>query len=231
MAASFSVNTLEVYFESVLAMENSGMVGIFKTLENTRLKGFLTATGSLKLALSKEVFGATFGSPTEGMVGFLDVPKETQKKEMKMEYRLLHDIVAKALFAKVGSFDMVTSEKFDLMVSISVGLKADLGESVKLHPQKVLTAGVKGSLQLVAPKSIQTNALGRHSLLLAQKGKREQSSNKMNRWVVMITTQIGEVNPGCDTQMDHEGPDENESNDDQGETEQSTVDGLEGETT
>ncbi|KZV32436.1 hypothetical protein F511_44220 [Dorcoceras hygrometricum] len=166
MAASFSVNTLHIDFESVLAMEHSGMVGMLKMLEN-RLKGFLTATGSTyeaavgefftntkviagtivcsvanrKLALSKEVFAETFGLPTEGMVGFLDIPKETvsemrirfygsqvpfrapsKKKGMKMEYHLLHDIVAKALCAKAGSFDMVTSEKFDLMVAILVDL-------------------------------------------------------------------------------------------------------------
>ncbi|KZV47017.1 hypothetical protein F511_16404 [Dorcoceras hygrometricum] len=42
---------------------------------------------------------------------------------MKMEFCLLHNIVAKALCAKAGSFDMVTSEKFDLMVEISAGLK------------------------------------------------------------------------------------------------------------
>ncbi|KZV29330.1 dystroglycan-like [Dorcoceras hygrometricum] len=222
MAASFSVNTLQVDFESVLAMEHSGMVGMFKTLENTGLKGFFTATGSVyeaavgdfftntkviagtivssvtnrKLTLSKEVFAENFGLPTEGVVGFLYVPKETvnemrsrfsdsevpfrapsKKKGRKMEYRLLHDIVTKALCEKAGSFDMVASEKFDLMVAISAGLKvnwaqilfnallamvnnpsrqslgyavqisillgtlvkADLGESVKMHPQKVLT--------------------------------------------------------------------------------------------
>ncbi|KZV55353.1 UV-stimulated scaffold protein A [Dorcoceras hygrometricum] len=78
-----------------------------------------------------------------------DVPfrAPNKKNEMKIEYRLLHDIVAKALFAKAGSFDMMTSEKFDLMVAISAGLKmslllerlvkADLGESVKLHHLKV----------------------------------------------------------------------------------------------
>ncbi|KZV31860.1 patatin-like protein 2 [Dorcoceras hygrometricum] len=90
------------------------------------------------------MFAEAFGLPTEGIVGFLDIPKETvsemrsrfdsdvtfrapsKKKEMKMEFRLLHDIVVKALCAKAGSFDMVTSEKFYLMVAISVGLKLNL---------------------------------------------------------------------------------------------------------
>ncbi|KZV28688.1 hypothetical protein F511_12214 [Dorcoceras hygrometricum] len=76
------------------------------------------------------------------MVGFLDIPSKTavemrqkfsgtdvlfrapnKKNEMKMKYRLLNDIVAKALCAKASSFDVVTSEKFDLMVAISAGLK------------------------------------------------------------------------------------------------------------
>ncbi|KZV40674.1 hypothetical protein F511_18430 [Dorcoceras hygrometricum] len=39
-----------------------------------------------------------------------------------MEFPLLHDVVAKAFYAKEGSFDMVTSEKFDLMVTITAGL-------------------------------------------------------------------------------------------------------------
>ncbi|KZV39706.1 hypothetical protein F511_26708 [Dorcoceras hygrometricum] len=97
-----------------------------------------------KLVITKDVFAEEFGLPFEGLVGFLGIPTETmvemrcrfsgsevpfrtpnKKKEMKMEYRLLHDIVAKALCAKEGSFDMVTSEKFDFMVAITTGLKVN----------------------------------------------------------------------------------------------------------
>ncbi|KZV29937.1 hypothetical protein F511_22828 [Dorcoceras hygrometricum] len=97
---------------------------------------------------------------------------------MKFEYRLLHDIVAKTLCAKAGSFDTITCENFEFMVAISAGIsvnwgrilfqrllsmvqnpkkqsqgytvpintlmeilvKADLGASIKPHPQKVLTS-------------------------------------------------------------------------------------------
>ncbi|KZV41947.1 hypothetical protein F511_28858 [Dorcoceras hygrometricum] len=48
-----------------------------------------------------------------------------KKKEMKMEYLLMNDIVAKALCVKAGSFDVVTSEKFDLMVAISDSLRVN----------------------------------------------------------------------------------------------------------
>ncbi|KZV14498.1 hypothetical protein F511_42799 [Dorcoceras hygrometricum] len=222
MAISFFVNAMQVDFASVLAMEHSGMVRMFKSLEYTGLKGFLEASGSVyegavleffanakvifgmiisfvanrKLALTKEVFAESFGLPTEGITRFLDIPKQnvvemwrrfsgsdvpfrapSKKKEMKVVFRLLHEKVAKALCAKAGSFDVVTSEQLDLMLAITAGLKvnsaqvlfqvllsmvsnpnrqsqgfavqisvllqnlvqSDLGATVKLHPQKVLT--------------------------------------------------------------------------------------------
>ncbi|KZV39263.1 zinc finger CCCH domain-containing protein 64-like [Dorcoceras hygrometricum] len=102
MAASFFVNAMQVNFISVLTMENSGMVRIFKSLEGTRLKGFwrhdsvnesavveffanakviagtiISFIDNRKLALAKDVFVEVFLLPTEGMTRFLDIPKET----------------------------------------------------------------------------------------------------------------------------------------------------------
>ncbi|KZV14212.1 hypothetical protein F511_44088 [Dorcoceras hygrometricum] len=223
MAAFFYVNAMQVDFASMLDMEHSGMVRMFKSLEETWLKGFLKASNSVyeggvteflvnakvisgtivsffanrKMALTKDVFIAAFGLPTEGMVGFMDIPKEivvemrrrfsgsdvpfrapSKKKEMKMEFRLLHDIVAKPLCAKAGSFDMVTSEKFDLMVAISADLnvlredlvKADLGESVNMHPQKVLTS-----------KSVLTGTEGGDSLIAQPVGKEKRVVEKKKK--------------------------------------------------
>ncbi|KZV51445.1 hypothetical protein F511_37500 [Dorcoceras hygrometricum] len=81
-----------------------------------------------KLALMKEMFAETFGLPTEGLTSFLDIPKDTViemrhkfsgsdvpfkapsiNKEMKIEFFLPHDIVAKALCAKAR--DGVNIEK------------------------------------------------------------------------------------------------------------------------
>ncbi|KZV48619.1 hypothetical protein F511_26973 [Dorcoceras hygrometricum] len=79
----------------------------------------------------------------------------SKKKDMKVGYILLNDIVTNSLTAKAGSFDVVTTERFDMMVAINIGLKinwehlsillenlvkADLGESVALHPLKVLNS-------------------------------------------------------------------------------------------
>ncbi|KZV35209.1 hypothetical protein F511_44641 [Dorcoceras hygrometricum] len=51
-----------------------------------------------------------------------------KKRELLFEYRLLHDIVAKSLCAKAGSFDSVTNEKFEFMVAISVGIIVNWGK-------------------------------------------------------------------------------------------------------
>ncbi|KZV44284.1 ABC transporter B family member 11-like [Dorcoceras hygrometricum] len=118
MAASFFVNALQVDFESVLTMEHAGMAKIF-------IAGTVVSfVANRKLAFTKEVFAEAFGLPTEVQVGFLDISTQTvmdmrsrcsgsdvpfrepiKKKEMKMEYRLFHDIVAKSRCAKAAGGD------------------------------------------------------------------------------------------------------------------------------
>ncbi|KZV38930.1 hypothetical protein F511_41568 [Dorcoceras hygrometricum] len=168
MAESFFVNTLQVDFESVLAMEHNGMVRIFKSLEDTWLKGFLEASNSVyegavteffvnakviagtifsfvanrKMVITKDMFTVAFGLPTEGII-FLAPSK---KKEMKMEFRLVHDIVAKELCEKAGSFDVVTSEKFDLMVAITAGLKTTLALETRAGDES-LACGPEGHVK------------------------------------------------------------------------------------
>ncbi|KZV55495.1 hypothetical protein F511_35070 [Dorcoceras hygrometricum] len=51
-----------------------------------------------------------------------------KKRELLFEYHLLHDIVAKSLCAKAGSFDSVTCEKFEFMVAISAGIIVNWGK-------------------------------------------------------------------------------------------------------
>ncbi|KZV27040.1 hypothetical protein F511_13388 [Dorcoceras hygrometricum] len=47
---------------------------------------------------------------------------------MKHEFRLLNDILAKALTVKAGSFDSVIVERFQMMTAIHYGLKANLSK-------------------------------------------------------------------------------------------------------
>ncbi|KZV48185.1 hypothetical protein F511_20318 [Dorcoceras hygrometricum] len=49
-----------------------------------------------------------------------------KKKEMKVEFCLLNDILAKTVTTKAGSFDAVTHERFLLMTAIHGGIKINL---------------------------------------------------------------------------------------------------------
>ncbi|KZV24179.1 patatin-like protein 2 [Dorcoceras hygrometricum] len=88
------------------------------------------------------MFAAAFELPTEGLVDLTDVPKNfvfdarslfsdskeqvsmsCLKKAMKFQYRLLHDILAKTIYVKAGSFDSVTRDRFLLMTAITFDVK------------------------------------------------------------------------------------------------------------
>ncbi|KZV56622.1 protein STICHEL-like 4 [Dorcoceras hygrometricum] len=51
-----------------------------------------------------------------------------KKREMKIEFRFLNDILAKTVTIKAGSFDAVTHERFLLMAAIHEGLKINWGK-------------------------------------------------------------------------------------------------------
>ncbi|KZV31452.1 hypothetical protein F511_38298 [Dorcoceras hygrometricum] len=85
-----------------------------------------------------------FDLPTEGLTDLSDVPKNLvfdarslfsdskeqvsiscMKKELKIQYRLLHDILAKTFYVKDGSFDAVTRDRFMLMTAITCDVKVN----------------------------------------------------------------------------------------------------------
>ncbi|KZV17991.1 hypothetical protein F511_21147 [Dorcoceras hygrometricum] len=94
--ASFIVNALQVNFESVLSMEDAGMVRMFRSLEQSGLRGFLGVSGSVfegtltqffanasmivgtvvntaanrNMVITMDVFAEAFHLPIEGMVSF-----------------------------------------------------------------------------------------------------------------------------------------------------------------
>ncbi|KZV41888.1 hypothetical protein F511_33064 [Dorcoceras hygrometricum] len=109
--------------------------------------GLIVSTiGGIAVEISESGFAATFALPTEGLKDLSEVPrnfisdaqrlfsvseKEVSisclKKEMKMQYRLLSDILAKSLFFKAGSFDAVTRDRFLLMTAITFYVKVNWG--------------------------------------------------------------------------------------------------------
>ncbi|KZV36737.1 hypothetical protein F511_39090 [Dorcoceras hygrometricum] len=109
--------------------------------------GMVVSTiGGIAVEIRESVFAETFGLPTEGMTDLSEVPrnflsdaqslfsaseKEVStsclKKEIKMQNRLLSDILAKSLFVKAGSFDAVTRDRFLLMTAITFDVKVNWG--------------------------------------------------------------------------------------------------------
>ncbi|KZV17999.1 dystroglycan-like [Dorcoceras hygrometricum] len=104
----------------------------------------ISTIGGTAIEISEEVFATTFELPTEGLTDFSEVPKDLVfdarsffsvskeqvrisclKKEMKIQYRLLSDILAKTLYVKAGSFDAVTHNRFMLMTAITFDVKVN----------------------------------------------------------------------------------------------------------
>ncbi|KZV38235.1 hypothetical protein F511_28928 [Dorcoceras hygrometricum] len=90
------------------------------------------------IEISEEVFATTFELPTEVLTDLSEVPKNLVfdarslfsesteqvsvsclKKELKIAYRFLSDILAKTIYVKVGSFYAVTRDRFMLMTAIT----------------------------------------------------------------------------------------------------------------
>ncbi|KZV45460.1 hypothetical protein F511_12908 [Dorcoceras hygrometricum] len=99
------------------------------------------------VTISPTLFAMVFDLPSEGITNLSEVPKDKvydarslfsqkdgqidvhgKKKYMKHEFRLLNDILAKAITVKAGSFDSVTVERFQMMTAIQYGLKVNWGK-------------------------------------------------------------------------------------------------------
>ncbi|KZV28988.1 hypothetical protein F511_44044 [Dorcoceras hygrometricum] len=95
-------------------------------------------------SISPSRFAGVFELTTEGLSDFSDVPRNLvsdarkifsmsgvpvvphgKKKLLKYEYRLLNDILAKSITVKAGSFDAVTTERFQMMTAIHFWLKVN----------------------------------------------------------------------------------------------------------
>ncbi|KZV22930.1 hypothetical protein F511_37933 [Dorcoceras hygrometricum] len=168
MASSLYSNAQHVDFESVLGMDDPGMVSMFEALVASGLRGFLgcptivyedalvdlfenasvrsgvviSTVGGQLVEISEKLFAETFELPIDGLGDLSEMPKDAifyarsivslsgeqislsgRKNQMKMPFRLLCDIVAKAISVKAGSFNAITVEKFSLITAVVCGVK------------------------------------------------------------------------------------------------------------
>ncbi|KZV24066.1 hypothetical protein F511_24373 [Dorcoceras hygrometricum] len=144
-------------FEALVASGLNGFRGCMSDISETALIEFYqnasvrdgqvlsTVHGKL-VEIFEEIFSRAFQLPMEGLIDINEVPKDLifdsrtefsftgellstscKKRELKIEYRLLSDIVAKSITVKAGSFDAVTHERFLLMTAIFGGVSDNWG--------------------------------------------------------------------------------------------------------
>ncbi|KZV45510.1 hypothetical protein F511_39533 [Dorcoceras hygrometricum] len=188
MASSLYSNAQYVDFESVIGMDDPGMVSMFEALMASGLRGFLgcpaivyedalvdffenasvrrgvviSTVGDQLVEISEKLFAETFELPVDGLVDLSEMPKDAildarsivsfsgepinlsgRKKQMKMPFRLLCDIVAKAISVKAGSFNAITVEKFSLMTVVVCGVKMNWAKFLFGVLKKMVTARSK----------------------------------------------------------------------------------------
>ncbi|KZV32120.1 D-cysteine desulfhydrase 2, mitochondrial [Dorcoceras hygrometricum] len=147
-------------FEALVASGLNGFLGcmseIFETAlnefyQNTSVRdGKVVSTVQGKLVeISEEIFARNFQLLVEGLIDINEVPKDLifysrtefsftdeqlttscKKRELKIEYRLLSDIVAKSITVKEGSFDAVTHERDIVAVSTVIDIAVDASDFV-----------------------------------------------------------------------------------------------------
>ncbi|KZV46699.1 hypothetical protein F511_38139 [Dorcoceras hygrometricum] len=136
---------LKGFLECSSAIYEAALVEFFQNASVQDDKVVSTVHGK-SVEVTEEVFAGTFELSTEGLTDMSDVPKDLvfdartafsydgkqlntscKKREMKFEYRLLNDILAKTVTVKADSFDVVTHERFLMMSAIQGGVKVNWG--------------------------------------------------------------------------------------------------------
>ncbi|KZV13794.1 hypothetical protein F511_45034 [Dorcoceras hygrometricum] len=174
-------------FEALMASGLRGFMGcpavvyedaLVDFFENASVRNgvVFSIVGGQVVEISEKLFAESFELPVEGLEDLSEMPKDAifdarsivslsgeqinlsgRKNQMKMPYRLLCDIVAKAISVKAGSFNAITVEKFSLMTAVVCG--------VKMNWAKFLFGILK---KMVAVKSKQAKGFAiQISLLLA----------------------------------------------------------------
>ncbi|KZV40703.1 delphilin-like [Dorcoceras hygrometricum] len=163
------------------------------------------------IEISENIFATNFGLPVDGLTDLSEVPKNLVsdapslfsdskehvsisclKKKMKIQYRLLSDILAKTLYVKAGSFDVVTRDRFMLMTAITFDVKVNWSSLLFGVLQDMVTPGsrqAKGfAIQIcVLLKNVPGLVLGESREFPASRVLTEKTVH----WYVTINEKVG----------------------------------------
>ncbi|KZV52208.1 hypothetical protein F511_07163 [Dorcoceras hygrometricum] len=116
--------------------------------------------------ISEELFAETFELPVDGLGDLSEMPKDAifdarsivslsvslsgepislsrRKNQMQMPFRLLCDIMAKAISVKAGSFNAITVEKFSLITTVVCRIKMNWAKFLFSILKKMVSPGSK----------------------------------------------------------------------------------------
>ncbi|KZV44035.1 hypothetical protein F511_16596 [Dorcoceras hygrometricum] len=160
-------------FEALMASSLRGFLGcpavvyedaLVAFFENASVRNgvIISTVGGQLVEISEELFAKTFELPIDGLGDLSEMPKDAifdarsivslsgepislsgRKNQMKMPFRLLCDILAKAISVKAGSFNAITVEKFLLITAVVCRIKMNWAKFLFSIFKKMVSPGSK----------------------------------------------------------------------------------------
>ncbi|KZV50803.1 hypothetical protein F511_16122 [Dorcoceras hygrometricum] len=151
MASSFYSNTLHVDFDSVLAMDNPGMVSVFNALMASGLEGFLGCPAVLYEADLVDFFNN--GSVRDGLVvssvnELSEIPRDnvdglSELSEVPRDKVFYARSIVSLTGEPVGSLNAITMEKFFMLTAVVSDVRVNWSSVLFNILKKMVIAGSK----------------------------------------------------------------------------------------
>ncbi|KZV47680.1 hypothetical protein F511_44319 [Dorcoceras hygrometricum] len=162
-----------VMFQTLVATGLKGFLGCHTVIHEAALLEFfqngsvrdglvVSTVNGVTVEISEQLFSETFELPVKGLTDLSEIPKDIvfdaknivyfsgepvstsgKKREMKIEFQLLCDILAKKISVKAGSFDAITQEKFLMLAAITCGVKINWNRLLFNILKDMVTAGTR----------------------------------------------------------------------------------------
>ncbi|KZV24454.1 hypothetical protein F511_17241 [Dorcoceras hygrometricum] len=192
-------------FQALMASDLEGFLGCPAVLYEAALVDFfengslrdglvVSTVNGVPVEITEQFFAEAFELPVDGLSELWEIPKDKvfdasslvsltgepvstsgKKSQMKIEYRLLCDIMAKTISVKAGSFNAITTEKFLMLTAIVCGVRINWTSVLFNIFKKMVTPGTKQAKGF----AIQVSLLLENILNLEQDESSEFPSSKI----------------------------------------------------
>ncbi|KZV57983.1 hypothetical protein F511_12472 [Dorcoceras hygrometricum] len=160
-------------FQALMASGLEGFLGCPAVLYEAALVYFfengsvrdglvVSTVNGVPVEITEQLFAEAFELPVDGLSELSEIPKDKvfdarslvsltgepvstygKKSQMKIEYRLLCDIMEKTIPVKAGSFNSITTEKFLMLTAIVCGVRINWTSVLFNIFKKMVTPGTK----------------------------------------------------------------------------------------